>query len=104
MRRTSTNTHNVDDPVDVDDPHNVDDPATYPSVMSRSVMDYPGLYRPNRTPAITKEVFPRNKSDRTRFLNLIAKDYHQMVKRRGSYFHHPWLLFLAWKNIIICYC
>jgi len=48
--------------------------------MLGTTLDYLALIGP---PAMSIEVFPRNKSDSSLhgFLSFTAKDYHQMVKR-----------------------
>ena len=61
-----------------------------------NTLDYLAQIEP---PAITIEVFPRNENDRTRFSRLRCK----RSPPNGQAVGHPWLLFLAWKNIIFCY-
>jgi len=61
--------------------------------------DYPGLFIRNRPPAIKIEVFSRNESDSTRF----SKFHCKRLPPNGEAVGHPWLLFVAWKNIIFCY-
>jgi len=64
--------------------------------MLRTTLNYLAQIGP---PAITIEAFPRNGSDMTRF----SKFHCKRVLPNGEAVGHPWLLFLAWKNIIFCY-
>jgi len=50
-------------------------------------------------PAITIEAFPINGSDRAR----LSKFHCKRLPPNGEAVGHPWLLFLAWKNIMFCY-
>ena len=65
--------------------------------MLGTTLDYLAQIRP---PAITIEAFPRNESDRAQFSKLQCK----RLPPNGEAIGYPWLLFLAWKIIIFCYC
>jgi len=59
-------------------------------------MDYLAQIGP---PAIIIEVFPRNEGEET----LYSKFHCKRISSNGEEIGHPWLLFLAWKNITFCY-
>jgi len=59
-------------------------------------MDYLAQIGP---PAIIIEVFPRNEGEET----LYSKFHCKRISSNGEAVGHPWLLFLAWKNITFCY-
>jgi len=49
--------------------------------------------------AIITDIFLRNESDGTRF----SKFHSKRILPNGETAGHPWLILLAWKNIIFCY-
>ena len=66
--------------------------------MGRNVRGCPGLFSPNKTTCNHNRSF-WNVSDRTR----LSKFHWKRISSNGEAVGHPWLLFLARKNIIFCY-
>ena len=87
MRHVSKNTHNLDEQMIL-----LLSQVSWVGMLG-TTLDYLGQIGP---PAITIQVFPRNESGMTRFFKFHCK----RLPQNGEAVGHPWLLFLAWKNII----
>ena len=66
--------------------------------MSRSIRDYPGITRPNRTTCNHNRSFPQKRE----WWDTVFTA--KKLPSNGEAVSHLWLLFLAWRNRIFCYC